>query len=59
MKKPELGHRMNKENIDICCIVETQLQKDKTFKVRGYQRFRTDRGRERRKGGNRDISQNV
>ena len=43
--------RMNKENIDICCIQETHLQKDKTFKVRGDQCFRTDRGGDRRKGG--------
>ena len=26
-KKTELEHRMNKENIDICCIEETHLQK--------------------------------
>ena len=32
-KKTELEHRMNKENIEICCIQETHLQKDKT-KVR-------------------------
>ena len=50
-KKPELEHRMNKENIDICCIQEIHLQKDKIFKVRGYQCFRTDRGGDRRKGG--------
>ena len=50
-KKTELEHRMNKENIDICCIQETHLQKDKTFKVRGYQWYRTDRGGDRRKGG--------
>ena len=50
-KKIELEHRMNTYNIDICCIQETHLQKDKTFKVRGYQCFRTDRGGDRRKGG--------
>ena len=50
-KKTELEHRMNKENIDICCIQETHLQKDKTFKARGYQCLRTDRGGDRRKGG--------
>ena len=50
-KKTELEHRMNKDNIDICCIQETHLQKDKTFKVRGYQCFRTDRGGDSRKGG--------
>ena len=48
-KKTELEHRMNKENIDICCIQETHLLKDKTFKVRGYKCFRTDRGGDRRK----------
>ena len=47
-KKTELEHIMNKENIDICSIQETHLQKDKTFKVRGYQCFR---GGDRRKGG--------
>ena len=36
---------------DICCIQETHLQKNKTFKVRGYQCFRTDRGRDMRKDG--------
>ena len=50
-KKRELEHRMNKENIDICCIQETHLQKDKTFKARGYKCFRTDRGGDRRNGG--------
>ena len=49
-KKTELAHRMNKENIYICCIQETHLEKDKTFKVRRYQCFRTDRGGDRRKG---------
>ena len=43
-KNTELEHRMNKDNIYICCIQEIHLQKDKTFKVRGYQCFRTDRG---------------
>ena len=50
-KKTELEHRMNKENIDICCIQETHLQKDNTFKAGGYQCFRTDRGGDSRKGG--------
>ena len=50
-KKTELEHTMNKTNIDICCIQETHLQKDKTFQVRGYQCFRNDRGGDRRKGG--------
>ena len=51
MKKTELEHRMNKENIDICCIQETHVQNYETFKVRGYQCFRTDSGGDRRKGG--------
>ena len=45
---------MNIENIDICCIQDTHLshlQKDKTFKVRGYQCFRTDGVGDRRKSG--------
>ena len=50
-EKTALEHRMNKDNIDIGCIQETHLQKDKTFKTRGYQCFRTDRGGDRRKGG--------
>ena len=50
-KKTELEHRMNKENIDICCIQETHLQKDKIFKVRAHQCFKTDRGGDRRKAG--------
>ena len=48
-KKTELEHRMNKENIDICCIQETHIQKDKTFKARGYQCFRIDREEDRRR----------
>ena len=36
-KKTELEHILKKENIDICCIQETHLQKDKRFRVRGYQ----------------------
>ena len=50
-KKTEFEHRMNKENIGMCCIQETHPQKDKTVKVRGYQCFRTDRGGDRREGG--------
>ena len=49
-KWTELEHKMNKENIDICCIQETHIQKDNTLNVRGYQCFRTDRGGDRRKG---------
>ena len=40
-KKTGLEHIMNKDNIDICCIQEIHLQKDKTFNVRGYECFRT------------------
>ena len=44
-KKTELEHRMNNENIDTC-----------SFKVRGYQCFRTDRGGDRRKGVQKDTA---
>ena len=50
-KKTELEQRLNKNNIDICCFQETHLQKDKTFKVRGYQCVSTDKGGDRKKGG--------
>ena len=50
-KKTEIEHILKKENIDICCIQETHLQKDKRFRVRGYQCFRTDREGDKRKGG--------
>ena len=30
-KKTELGNILKKESIDICCIQETHLKKDKTF----------------------------
>ena len=43
---------MNKKNIDIYAVYKkTHLQNDKTFKARGYQCFRTDRGGDRRKCG--------
>ena len=42
---------MYKDNIYICCIQESHLQKDNTFKVRRYQCFRTDKGGDMRKGG--------
>ena len=45
-EKGRIEHRINKENIDICCIQETHLQKDKTLKVRDYQCFRTERRQE-------------
>ena len=40
-----------KESIDICCIQETHLKKDKTFAMRGYQCIRTDRAGDRNKIG--------
>jgi len=49
-KKTELEHILHERNIQICCIQETHLQSDKSFKVRGYQCFRSDRT-DRSKGG--------
>ena len=42
-KKTELENILKEESIDICCIQETHLKKDKTFQIRGYQCIRTDR----------------
>ena len=42
-KKTELEKIPKEESIDICCIQETHLKKDKTFKIRGYQCIRTGR----------------
>ena len=39
-KKTELGNILKRESIDICCIQETHLKKDKTFTMRGYQCIR-------------------
>ena len=50
-KKTELENILKEESIDICCIQETHLKKDKTFKIRGYQCIRTDRAGDRNKGG--------
>ena len=36
-KNTKLENIMNKETIDIWCLQETHLQKDKSFKVREYQ----------------------
>ena len=33
-KKTELGNILKKESIDICCIQEAHLKKDKTFTMR-------------------------
>ena len=42
-KKTELEHALYENNINVCCIQETHLQSDKSFKVRGFQTFRSDR----------------
>ena len=42
-KKTELENTLFSMDIQVCCIQETHLNKDKTFKVRGYQCFRCDR----------------
>ena len=49
-KKTELEHILHERNIQICCIQETHLQSDKSFKVRDYHCFRSDRT-DRSKGG--------
>ena len=49
-KKTELEHILHEKKIEVCCIQETHLQSDKSFKVRGYQCFRSDR-KDRSKGG--------
>ena len=49
-KKTELQHIIKREIIDICCIQETHLKKDTTFRMRGYQCFRTDRAGDKNKG---------
>ena len=50
-KKTELEKIPKEESIDICCIQETHLKKDKTFKIRGYQCIKTDRAGDRNKEG--------
>ena len=42
-KQTDLQHVLHENNITICCIQETHLQPNKSFKVRGYQCFRSDR----------------
>ncbi|KAK7101835.1 hypothetical protein V1264_020159 [Littorina saxatilis] len=49
-KKTELEHILHEKNINICCIQETHLTPQKSFKVRGYQCLRSDRT-DRSKGG--------
>ena len=41
-KQTDLQHVLHENNITICCIQETHLQPKKSFKVRGYQCFRSD-----------------
>ncbi|CAG2245306.1 unnamed protein product [Mytilus edulis] len=48
-KRDKLQHFLHENNVNICCIQETHLQEGKSFKVRGYQVFRSDR-KERKKG---------
>ena len=50
-KEDELRNFLVQKDIDVCCIQETHLKKDKNFRVRGYQKpFRLDR-EDRTKGG--------
>ena len=49
-KKTELQHFMHENQINICCIKEFHLKELMSFKVRGYQTFRSD-CRGRTKGG--------
>ena len=49
-KKDVLHHYLFEKKIDVCCIQETHLQENKTFKMEGYQIFRSDR-KGRKKGG--------
>ncbi|BFZ08560.1 hypothetical protein BsWGS_11599 [Bradybaena similaris] len=49
-KRIELENILNEEQVSICCLQETHLNTDITFKVRGYQCFRSDR-KDRKKGG--------
>ena len=50
-KKTELEKILKEESIDIWCIQENHLKKDKTFKMRGHQCIRTDRAGDRNKEG--------
>ena len=42
-KKTELEHILHEKDIDICCIQETHLNSNETFKIQGYQCFRSNR----------------
>ncbi|BFZ14775.1 hypothetical protein BsWGS_17814 [Bradybaena similaris] len=49
-KKLELENILYEEQVSVCCLQETHLNKEVVFKIRGYQCFRSDR-KDRRKGG--------
>jgi hypothetical protein len=49
-KKLELQNFLRENRIDICCVQETHLTKDRRFFVRGYELYRHDR-EDRPKGG--------
>ena len=49
--KTELGNILKKKSIDICCIQETHIKRDKTFTMREYQCIRTNRAEDRNNGG--------
>lgn len=49
-KKLELENILYEEQVSVCCLQETHLNKEIVFKIRGYQCFRSDR-KDRRKGG--------
>src|SRR5579871_3807229 len=49
-KKMELENTLNEEQVAICCLQETHLNKDIDFNIRGSQCFRQDR-KDRKKGG--------
>ena len=42
-KKPELQAFLRENKVDVICIQETHLSKDRRFFVRGYEAFRRDR----------------
>ena len=49
-KKLELSNFLKVNNIDVCCIQETHLNKNHRFFIRGYELYRQDR-EDRPKGG--------
>ena len=46
-KKKELQEFLHENNVKISCIQETHLQDGKSFKIRGYQVFRSDKKRKK------------